>query len=90
MESDKDSFGVFRLLESAHGFESCIEVTDVRFKSVRGGGDASVDEVCESVAAGFLETHQDVVMDWAKPEDVCLNQSFQMLPSQEESLRIGM
>lgn len=86
MESDKDSFGILRLLESTHGFKSRIEVTDIRFKSVRGGGNASVDEVREGVAAGFLETHQDVVMNGAESEDICLNQSFQMLPAQEKSL----
>ena len=73
MKSDKDSFGILRLLESAHGFESCIEVTDVRFKSVRGGGNAGIDKVREGMAAGFLETYQDVVMNGAESENVGLN-----------------
>lgn len=29
MEGNENPVGVLRLLESAHGFESCIEVTDV-------------------------------------------------------------
>lgn len=73
MKSDKDSVGVLRLLESTHGFDSCIEVTDVRFKSVRGGRNANVDKVCEGMAAGFLETYQDVVVNRAESEDVCID-----------------
>ena len=55
MEGDEDSFSILRLLESSHGFEPCIEVTDIRLKSVRGMGNSWIDEVCESVAAGFPE-----------------------------------
>lgn len=56
MESNENPVGVLRLLESAHGFESCIEVTDVRFKSVRSVGNPWIEEVCEGKAAGLLET----------------------------------
>lgn len=87
MEGNEDSFGVLRLLESAHGFESCIEVTDVRLKSVRGVGNPLIDEVREGVAAGFPEALQDVLMDGIESEDVCGDETFQMLPAQEERLR---
>lgn len=45
VESDEDSFCVLWLLETAHGFEPRIEVTDVRLKPVRGGGNPWIDEV---------------------------------------------
>lgn len=90
VESNEDSFGVLRLLESAHSFESCIEVTDVRLKPVRGVGDSWIDEVREGMAAGFFEALQDVLMDGIQSEDVRRDETFQMLPAQKESLRRGM
>lgn len=90
MEGDEDPFGVLRLLESAHGLESRVEVTDVGFQPVCGGGDAWVGEVREGVTAGFLEAQEDIVVDGAQAEDVCLDDSSQVLPAQEERLRCGM
>lgn len=87
MKSDEDSFRVFRLLETPHGFEPCIEVTDVRLQSVRGGGNAGINEVCKGMAASFSEALQDIVMDGIETEDIHLNETFQVLPSQEECLR---
>jgi len=90
MESDEDPFRVLRLLESPHGCKPRIEVTDVGFQSVRGGGDAWIEEVREGKAAGFLEAQEDVVMDGAQTEDICLDDSLQVLPAQQECCRCGM
>lgn len=90
MEGNEDSFRVLRLLESSHGFESRVEVTDVGFQSVSGCGDLWIDEVRECVAARFLEAQEDVVVDWTQTEDVRLDDSLQMLPAQEEGLRRGI
>ena len=84
MEGNEDPFSVLRLLESPHGFESCIEVTDVRFESVRGGRNPRIDEVCEGMAAGFLEAQEDVAVDGTQAEDVCFNESLQVFPTQGE------
>lgn len=84
MKSDEDSFCVLRLLETTHCFEPCIEVTDVRLKSVRGGGNAGVDEVCEGMAAGFPEALQHIVVDGVETKDIHLNETLQMLPAQQE------
>lgn len=81
MESNEDSFGVLWLLETTHGFEPCIDVTDVRLQSVRGSGDAGIDEVHEGMAAGFLEAFQNIVVDGIEAEDIHRNQTFQMLPA---------
>lgn len=86
MKSDEDSFCVLRLLETTHGFESCIEVTDVRLKSVRGSGNARIDEVCEGMATSFSETSQNIVMDRIETEDIHFNETFQMLPTQKKCL----
>ena len=56
MEGNEDSFCVLRLLETTHCFEPCIEVTDVRLKPVRGGGNAGIDEVCEGMSACLPES----------------------------------
>lgn len=56
VEGNEDSVGVLRFLKSPHGFESCIEVTDVRLKSVGSVWDSRIDEVCEGVTASFPET----------------------------------
>lgn len=90
MEGNQDPFCVLRLLESSHGDESRIEVTDVRFEPVRGCGDAWINEVREGVTAGFLEAQEDVVMDGAETEDVRLDDSFQVPPAQQEVLRRGI
>ena len=90
MEGDEDSFGVLRLLESSHGCEPCVEVTDVGFQPVCGFGNLWIDEVFERVAAGFLQAQKNVVVDGAQTKNICLNDSFQMLPAQEKSLRRGI
>ena len=87
MKRDEDSFCVLGFLESAHGFESCIEVADVGFKSVCGWRNSDIDEVHERVATSFLETLENVVVDGAQTEDVGGNDSLQMLPSQKECCR---
>ncbi len=87
MEGNEDSFRVLRLLESSHGGESRVEVTDVGFQAICGVGDAWVDEVFECVAAGFLEAQENVVVDRTEAKDICLDDSFQVLPAQEKSLR---
>lgn len=90
MEGDEDSFCILQLLEPTHSFESYIEVTDVRLKSVRGCGNARVDEVREGVVAGILEAPQDVLVDGIQPKDIGYNETFQMFPAQEESVRRGI
>lgn len=90
MEGDEDSFCVLRLLESSHGCEPRVEVTDVGFQPVCGVGDAWIDEMFESVAAGLLEAQEDVVVDGTQTEDVCFDDSFQVFPAQEKSLRRGI
>lgn len=87
MKSDEDSFCVLRLLETSHRFEPCIEVTDVRLKPVRGGGNAGIDEVCEGMPACFPEAFQHIVMDGIETKDIHLNETFQMLPAQWECCR---
>ena len=87
MEGNEDPFGVLWLLESPHGFESCIEVTDVRFKSVRGWGNARIDEVCEGKAAGFLEAQENIVVNGIEAKHICFDESIQMLPAQRECCR---
>lgn len=76
MKSNENPFSVLGLLESAHCFEPCIKMTDVRLKPVCGGRNPGIDKVPESVAAGFLETLQDVVMDWTQAKDICLDDSL--------------
>jgi len=90
MESNEDSFSVLWLLESSHGCESCIEVTDVGFQPVCRVRNSGIDEVSECVAAGFLQAQEDIVVDGTQAEDICLNNSFQMLSAQEKSLRRGI
>lgn len=90
MEGDEDSFSVLRLLESTHGCESRIEVTDVGFQPVCCVGDVWIDEVFECVAAGFLQAQENIVMDGTQAKDICLDDSFQMLPAQGKILRRGI
>ena len=90
MKSNEDSFRVLWFLESTHGFESCIEMTDVRLKSVRGIGDARINEVHEGMAACFLEAQKNIVVDGAEAEDICLDDSLEMSPAQRERCRRGM
>ena len=90
MEGNEDSFGVLRLLESPHGFESRIEVTDIGFQPVCDGRNARIEEVGEGIAASFAESLEDIVVDGTQAEDICLNNSFQMLSAQEKSLRRGI
>lgn len=87
MKSDQDSFCVLRLLESSHGCESRVEVTDVGFQPVCGLGDVWIDEMFECVAAGFLQAQENVVVDGAQSKDVCFDDSSQVFPAQEKSLR---
>lgn len=90
VEGDENSFGVLRLLESPHGCEPCIEVTDVGFQPVCGVGNVWIDEVFECVAAGFLQAQENIVVDGAQAKDICFDDSFQMFPAQEKSLRRGI
>ncbi len=87
VEGNEDSFGVLWLLESPHGCEPRVEVTDVGFQPVCGVGDAWIDEVSEGVAAGFLEALQNIVMDGTQAEDVRLDDSLHVFPTQEKSFR---
>ena len=87
MKGDEYSFGVLRLLEPPHGFESRIEVTDVRFQPVGGSWNAWIDKVHECMATGFLKTQENIVMNWTETEDICLNDSLQVFLAQEEVLR---
>lgn len=84
MESDEDSFSVLRLLETPHCFEPCIEVTDIRLQSVRGGGNTGIDEVCEGMSACLSESFQHIVMNGIETEDIHFNETFQMLPAQKK------
>lgn len=84
MEGNEDPVGVLRFLESTHGFEPRVEVTDIGFESVCRCGNSWIDEVCEGMAACLLEASQNVVVDGVHTEDVCFDESLQMLPTQEE------
>lgn len=90
VEGNEDSFGVLRLLETPHGSEPRIEVTDVGFQPVCGGGDSRIDEVHECIAASFLEAQENIVVDGIQAEYICLDDSLQVLPTQEESLLCGV
>ena len=56
MESNQDSFRILGLLETSHGFESCIEAADVVFNPVRGCLNVRINEVLKAIAARFLES----------------------------------
>ena len=84
VEGNEDPFGVLRLLESPHGFKSGVEMTDVGFESVCRWRNPRIDKVCKGMAAGLLETLEDVVVDGAQAEDVCSDESLQMFPAQEK------
>ena len=86
MESYEDSFCVLRLLETTHSFEPCIEVTDVRLKPVRGGGNAGVDEVYEGMPACLPETFQHIVVNGVEAKDIHPDETVQMLPAQQKCL----
>ena len=90
VEGNEDPFCVFRLLESPHSCESCIEVTDVGFQTIGGMGNARINEVHEGKAAGFFEAQENVVVDGVDTEDIRFDDALQMLPAQEESLWGGM
>jgi len=90
VEGNEDSFGVLRLLESPHGFESRIEVTDIGFQPVCDGRNARIEEVGEGIAASFAESLEDIVVDGIETEEICFNETLKMLPAQEEGLRSGM
>ena len=90
MECDEDPFGVLRFLESPHGCEPRVEMTDVGFEPVCGFGDLWFNEMRECVAAGFPEAQENVVVDGALAEDICIDDSFQVFPAQEKVLRRGV
>jgi len=90
VEGNEDSFSVLGLLESAHGFESCVEVTDVGFQPVRSVRNAWVNEGAKGKAAGFFEAQENVVVDGTHAEDVRLDDSLQVFPAEEKCLRGGI
>ena len=53
MQGNEDPFSVLRILESPYSFESCIEMTDVRFKPVRSCRNARICKVSEAITAGI-------------------------------------
>lgn len=86
MEGDEDSVGVLRPLETTHRLESCVEMTDVRFKPVRRLGNAGVEKVREAMLAPFSEALEDVVMDGIHAEDIVLSNPLKVLSAQKERL----
>ena len=84
VKGNEDPFSVLRLLESTHGFESCIEVTDVRFKSVCGCRNTRILKVPERITASFLEAQENIVVNGIEAKYICFDESFKMLPAQRE------
>lgn len=70
MEGDENPFGILRLLESSHGFESRIEVTDVGFQPIGAAWNKGIDEMHEGMPTGFLKPQEDIVMNRTEAEDI--------------------
>ena len=87
MKGDENSVGVLRLLESSHGQQSGIEVTDVRFQSVGGGRNCRIPEVREGVARRFHETLQSLKLDDIDLKQILSEESLHMMPSEIEGRR---